>query len=238
MSSTEKFMINRESFCAEVLAYKGQEIPDALDWLSWQDGPTIRWDENQIPISSPILRGWVLMASARGNPEPDDEQRAQAALLGRGDAEIFGRWLLGRWIEYDVRAPELSPAREASLRALAEHAAALATRFGRPGTDPDQRFHQLLAQEENRPPPSALPYQGLLAIVAVCGGDEVVRDVDRFLARWHATRVASCGALLRMLSWVRSSTTNEALENASRLPQLRDQAKASLSARHRRALVS
>ncbi len=145
-------------------------------------------------------------AFKRGDPEPDDELRQRAALFDRGDAEALGTWLLRAWIEHDTESPELSEERKAELRAIAERAAEMAKRFGRGGTDPEERYRQLLAQEDSRPAPSALAHLGLLAVVAACAGDEAVAEVERYLTAWHEERPEQCRALLRMRSGIEART--------------------------------
>lgn len=67
---------------------------------------------------------------------------------------------------------------------MAERAAEVSRKFGRGGTDPDERFQQLLAQEGNTAPASALPFRGLLSLVAACGSsvaNELRSDIESYL---------------------------------------------------------
>ncbi len=54
----------------------------------------------------------------------------------------------------------------------------------------------------DRPAPSAMAHQGLLAVVAACADAPVAGDVERYLSVWRAKRPEQCEALLRMLSWI------------------------------------
>ncbi len=193
-------MTDRDAFLAESVKTLRQEIPEDLEWVPWRRLPKVHWAGDGTPVDERIPRGWLVAAAERGRPEPDADLRGRAAMFDRGDATRLGSWLLRAWIEHDTAAPELSEARREELRAIAERAAEMAKRFGRGGTDPEERYRQLLAQEGDRPAPSALPHQGLLAIVAACADGTVASDVERYLAKWQKERPQQCQALLRMLS--------------------------------------
>ncbi len=198
-------MTDRDSFFAEAVETLRHEVPDDLDWLPMGEVPRMRWSDG-IAVDERVPRGWLVAAAKRGEPEPDAGTRQRAALFDRGDAATLGAWLLRVWIEHDTAEPELTEARKAELRGIAERAAELAKRFGRGGSDPEERYRQLLEQEDNRPAPSALPDQGLLAVVAACVDDSVVAavatDVERYFGAWHEKRPDQCRALLRILSGI------------------------------------
>ena len=198
---------DRDAFLVDAVATLRREIPEDLEWLSWDELPSMHWAGDSAPVDERIPRGWLVAAALCGNPEPDADLRARAAIFDRGDAAALGAWLLRAWIEHDTAVPELSEARKTELRAIAERAAEMAKRFGRGGTDAGERYRQLLAQEASAPAPSALPHKGLLAVVAACGDGSVVGDVERYLSRWQGERPAQCRALLRMLSRIDAPAT-------------------------------
>ncbi len=214
-------MINRDRFRAEAVACLRQEIPEDLEWLPWGDLPPMRWADDGSPVDELIPRGWLVAAARQGRPRPDAGLRRRAALFDRDAAAVLGAWLLRAWIEHDTATPMLDAARKAELRTIAERGAELARRFGRGGTDPEQRYRQLLAQEDGRPAPSALPHQGLLAVVAACGDGAVAAEVERYVESRHQQRPEQCRALLRMLSWMNAPAAAELLSAARRFPGLR-----------------
>lgn len=197
MSDTE-----RDSFRTEAVEVLRREVPEDLEWLPWVAMPSLRWRGEGSDVEEVIPKGWLVAAAQRGEPEPDDGLVRRAALFDRGDAANLAVWLLRAWIEHDTTVPELTPERKAELRAIAERAAEMARRFGRGGTDPEERYRQLLAQEDNRPAPTALPHQGLLAVVAACGDGSVAADIEGYVSAWRTERPEQCRALERMLSWI------------------------------------
>ncbi len=213
-------MTDRERFLAEAVEVLRREVPEELEWLAWNEAPALRWRSDAAPVDARIPRGFMVAAAERGEPEPDGAMRSKAALFDRGDAAALGAWLLRAWIAHDTAVPELTDARKAELRAIAERAAALAQRLGRGGTDPEERYRQLLAQEDNRPAPSALPHQGLLAVVAACADATVAPDVERYLEAHRRDRPAQCRALMRMLSAVDDPAARELLASARVRPGL------------------
>ncbi len=224
-------MTDRERFLAESIEILRREIPEDLEWLPWRELPQMRWAGDRAPIDERLPRGWLVAAAARGEPEPGAGLRERAALFDRADAAALGGWLLRVWIEHDTAQPELSEARKDELRGIAERAAELARRFGRGGTDGEERYRQLLAQEGNRPAPSALPHQGLLAVVAACAGDTAVTDIERYLTTWRGERPEQCRALLRMLRWIAAPAAVELLSAARRFSGLGELAGELLAAR-------
>ncbi len=202
-------MTDRDAFLAEAVETLRQEIPEDLEWLPWRELPPMRWSGDGAPVDRRIPRGWLVSAAPLGCSEPAASLRQRAEMFDRGDAAALGAWLLRAWIEHDTAVPELNEARKSELRGIAERAAELAKRFGRGGTDAGERYRQLLAQEDERPAPSALPHRGLLAVVAACADASVVGDVERYLSVWHAERPEQCRALLRMLSWIDAPAATE-----------------------------
>ena len=189
----------RESFHAGSLEILRQEVPEDLEWAPWSELPALRWREDDTAVDPIVPRGWLVAAAMRGDPVPDTEMHERAALFHPGDAATLGQWLLRRWIEHDIAVPELSEARLAGLRDIAERGAALARRMGRGGTHAEKRFQQLVRQEGQRPAPTAMPHQGLLAIVAVCANGAIAADVEQYLASYLQERPAQCQVLSRLL---------------------------------------
>ncbi len=192
-------MPSRDDFRSATVEALRREVPEELEWIPWRQLPPLHWRDGE-SVDDVVPRGWLVMAAERGAPEPDDEMRRWAALFDPGDAAALGRWLLESWIEHDTATTDLTPAREAELRGLAERAAEMARRFGRGGTDPEERFQQLLRQEGNRAAPSALPHKGLLAIVAACGTSTAAATVDGYLERWERERPEQSRELRKMVA--------------------------------------
>ncbi len=208
--------ITREAFSDEAVATLRREVPEDLEWVPWRELPRMRWSDDRAPVDERIPRGWLVAAALRGAPDPDADLRDRAAMFDRGDAEALGAWLLRAWIAHDTATSELTEARKSELRGIAERAAEMARRFGRGGTDAEERYRQLLAQESGKAAPTALPHQGLLAIVGTCAGGDVTGDVERYLSAWHGERPTRCRALLQMLSWIEAPAAVELLSAARR----------------------
>ena len=197
----------RQAFEHEAREVLRQEIPEDLEWLPWKDLPALRWSDGDA-VAPEVSKGWLVAAAQRVDPEPDDGLRQSAALFDPHDAATLGYWVLHRWIEHDTRFPELTEARRSELREIAERAAELARRLGRQGTVVDDRFRQLMRQEQNRAAPSALPHQGLLAIVGVCADSAVGPDVEQYLETWRQERPDQCRALRKMLAAIDAATVS------------------------------
>ena len=197
-----------------------QEIPETLDWIPWGDQPPMRWATDDSPVDRRIPRGWLVLAFERQDPVPTDELWQQAKLFRADDAADLALWLLERWLAHDTTTPELTAERRVELRGIAEKAARVAKRFGRGGSDPEERFRELLALEENRPAPSALPYRGLLAVVGACGDHRSVTAVRTFLTSRNRDRAETCRVLLQMLAGMKAPEASAVLDEVRQLSSL------------------
>ncbi len=200
-------MTDRTRFRDAALASARQEVPETLEWIPWRDVPSVRWRDDGTLVDAVVVRGWLVKAALRDDPTPDDEMRRSSALLDDEDTMTLASWLLDQWIAHDTDVPvPITHRRKDDLRAIATKAAELATRLGRGGTDPEERYDGLLVQEANRAAPSALPYQGMLALVAAYADrgpeSDVARQVHCYLNTHREARPAQCRALERMMAWV------------------------------------
>jgi len=230
MSEAEK-----DAFREVTVGSLRQGIPDDLDWLPLGEAPTQRWRDDGSDVDGVIVRGWLVEAVRRESPEPDESFRRYSELLSPDTSAHLAGWVLDRWIGHDTaQPPALTDARRGQLRTLAEQAAELSRRFGRPGGDPEERYQQLLEQEANWQPTSGLPYCGLLSIVASCGGEALIDDVAHYVASWHADRSEQCACLLRAASWIGGRAATELLGMAASYPETAEVAEKSLAARNQR----
>lgn len=133
----------REAFEAQVREVLRDELPEILDEIPWHDAPSLHWqDGGDVPPE--IVRGWLSAAVIRDDPEPSAEQRAQAQLFDEWSRKALSRWIEEVLASLDRPASSLSEERLAQLREQAKTAAMLARKLGRGGTDPGERFRQLV----------------------------------------------------------------------------------------------
>lgn len=71
-----------------------------------------------------------------------------------------------------------------------------------PGMSVEQVKAVLLPGYLKIPAGSAVASKGLLAVVAACGGRDVVAPAERYLKEWYGQRAAQGKALIGMLAWV------------------------------------
>ena len=176
----------RRAFLDQAIQALRREVPEALEWLFHGDPPSLRWQGDPDPVDPRLARGWLVLADQRQDPDPSDEQVRQASLLDAESRASLAIWLLRTWITFDTTlAPALTDARRQELRAMAEKAAAIAKRFGRGGTDPGERYQQLIAQESSHEPATAWPHRGLLALVAACSDPDTLDTLRPIVAQYQ-----------------------------------------------------
>lgn len=178
---------DRQAFLDASIEVLRHEVPEELEWLFENKPPAVKWNDGTA-TDPRLVKGWLAAAGQQQDVVPDAEQKGQAELLDAEDRGALALWLLEAWIANDTQSPAgLTPAREKELRAMAERAAEMSRKFGRPGGDPEERFQQLLAQEGNAAPASSLPHRGLLSLVAACGSEvasKIASKVDAYGKSW------------------------------------------------------
>jgi hypothetical protein len=187
---------------AEKFVAKG--MPAALSWLEWSAVPDITWDSSGEPVPRVVVQWLCGTAVKAKSPEPNAVLRQYAALFDVAGRERLAAHLLTAWLREDVRP---IPAAEAEQRA-AQNAASwgswYSTTQGSPyfGMTVEQIAAAMLPTFLRQPAGSATASKGLLAVVAACGGRDVVPPTERFLREWYGQRAAQGKALIAMLAWV------------------------------------
>ncbi|HET7431604.1 MAG TPA: DUF4132 domain-containing protein [Nocardioides sp.] len=187
---------------AEKFVAKG--LPAALSWLDWDAVPEVTWASSGDPVPRVVVQWLCATAVKAKSPEPDAVLRQYAALFDVAGRERLAVHLLSAWIGEDVRP---IPAAEAEQRA-AQNAASFHSWYSTSPTSPyagmsvEQLTAALLPGFLRTPAGSATASKGLLAVVAACGGRDVVPPAERFLREWYGQRAAQGKALIGMLAWV------------------------------------
>ena len=176
----------QDRFLRETIEALRQEVPESLEWLFAEDPPSLRWQSDGSSADPRLARGWLVLADRRDDWRPTQLQRDQASLIHPDDGVALALWILEAWVGFGNNGPgELTDERRRELREMAERAAEVARRFNRGGTDPEERYRQLVAQESRNDPGSALNHRGLLALVVACaaeGADSRLRQrMDAYL---------------------------------------------------------
>lgn len=186
---------------AKVLA-KG--MPAALAWCDWDTLPGITWASSGEPVPREVVQ-WLCVTAVKGrSPEPDAVLRQYAALFATEDRERLAHHLLTMWLDADVR-PHPADVAEENARQTASNSHRWMT------TDPEGPYHGMTVEQLTaallpgclrQPKGSEIASKGLLAVVAACGGRDVVAPADRYLREWFGQRAAQGKALIAMLAWV------------------------------------
>ena len=187
---------------AEKLVAKG--LPPALSWLDGGAVPEVTWAASGSPVPRVVVEWLCAVAVKAKSPEPDAVLRHYAALFDAPGRERLATHLLTAWLREDVRP---IPPAEAEQQA-AQNAAGFHRWYS---TSPDSPYFGMTVEQLTaailpaylrRPAGSAIASKGLLAVVAACGGREVVPVAERFLREWYGQRAAQGKALIGMLAWV------------------------------------
>lgn len=186
---------------AEKFVAKG--LPSSLAWLDWDAVPELTWASSGEPVPRAVVQWLCGTAVKAKSPEPDAVLRHYAALFDAAGRERLAAHLLAAWLREDVRPLSAAEAEVRAAQAALTHYGWYSSPQGQyPGMSPAQVTAALLPSYLKTPAGSATASRGLLAVVAACGGRDVVPPAERYLREWFGHRAVQGKALLAMLAWV------------------------------------
>ena len=177
--------------------------PSSLAWLNWAALPELTWVSSGEPVPLAVVQWLCGTAVKARSPEPGAMLRHYAALFDAAGREALAARLFTEWLREDLRP--VSPA-QAQARA-AHDAPSYHQWYSAPngryaGMTVEQVEAALLSRYVKEPAGSATASKGLLAVVAACGGRDVVPPAGRYLREWFGQRPSQGKALIAMLAWV------------------------------------
>lgn len=178
-------------------------LPAALDWCAWDSLPEVRWASSGETVPHEVVQWLCATAVKARSPEPDAVLRQYAVLFDAGDRERLAHHLLTGWLHADtVPRPPAEAEDRARQDATASHRWLTDPSGPYPGLTVEQLTAAMLPGYLRQPAGSATASKGVLAVVAACGGRDVVAPTERYLREWYGQRAAQGKALLAMLAWV------------------------------------
>lgn len=182
----------------------GKGLPAALDWCDWDALPDVTWASSGETVPHEVVQWLCATAVKSRSPEPDAILRQYAALFEPVQRERLAHHLLTAWIQADVRAHPPAVAEDNARQHAASSHRWLTSDPNGPyfGMTVEQLTATLLPTYLRQPAGSAIASKGVLAVVAACGGREVVAPAERYLREWYGQRAAQGKALIAMLAWV------------------------------------
>ena len=190
-------------------------LPASLSWLDWESLPGLTWASTGEPVPLAVVQWLCGTAVTAKSPEPDARLRQYAALFEPGARERLAAHLLAGWLGEDLRTVPLADAQAWAARGA--HGWYTAQRGPYVGMSLEEVEAALVARYAKSLAGSATASKGLLAVVAACGGRDVVPPAERYLKEWYGQRQAQGRALIAMLAWVdHPSATQLVLSIASR----------------------
>ncbi|UZN04246.1 DUF4132 domain-containing protein [Cellulomonas sp. S1-8] len=185
-------------------------LPAALAWCAWDTVPEVRWASSGQAVPREVVQWLCATAVKAKSPEPDAVLRQYASLFDTADRERLAHHLLTGWLRADTLP---HPPAEAEDRARQEAAGGhrwLTDPHGPyPGLTVEQLTAALLPGYLRQPAGSEIASKGVLAVVAACGGRDVVAPVERYLREWYGQRAAQGRALIAMLAWVEDPSATQ-----------------------------
>lgn len=184
-------------------AYVAKGLPAPLAWVAWDAVPEVRWASSGESVPRAVVQWLCGTAVKARSPEPNAILRHYAAAFEPESRRRLAHHLLQTWLNEDVRPiPADEAERSARQTAAGSHRWLTAPGSQYEGLSVDELFARLLPAALRTPAGSAIASKGLLAVVAACGGRDVVAPTERFLREWFGQRAAQGKALIAMLAWV------------------------------------
>jgi len=194
-------------------------VPSDLDWFPFEQLPKLRWAESGKPVSTEILKWFLVQGCRLGSAEANPTLRRYCSLFQKEDREKLGRFVLDAWIAKDTK-PKYNAEQAAALaQQQTQQTAAVAKQHPQYYPEFDEskfyqaRFNYLLVQPES----SETGTKGILGVAGACCGADAAPIVHRYIKQWYGYRPAQGKALLQVLAWTdNSSATQVVLAVANR----------------------
>lgn len=177
----------------------------AIGWLDVESLPTLHWNDGG--AVDPEVVSWMLHAAAKNKTaQPSPIVRRHIADMKPIEVEAFGRELLARWEFEDLKPIDESTARaKAARRApnLVQGAARHPQSYkAYAGMTEQQVVEALVAESLAIPGGSARTSQGVFAVIAACGGNDVIIRARSYVRKHRGKRASQSKALIEMLAWI------------------------------------
>ena len=198
---------------------KKNAIPKAMQWLSLDSLPELRWLDGT-NVDRVIINWFLVSAVKQKTAEPSPILRRHFANMDRATVERFGGTILDLWMAHDLGPIPEAEARSRALQQAqyafnhvqntpASHLGGWGARFA--GLSLDQ-IAEILYQELHRTIiGSATPSKGLLAITAAASGAEVTDRALAYIKKHRGHRLSQSKALIQMLAWIDEPATVQAV---------------------------
>jgi hypothetical protein len=178
-------------------------LPLSLAWLDWDALPELTWASSGEPVPRAVVQWLCGTAVKARSPEPDAVLRHYAALFDAAARERLATHLLAGWLREDLQPISPAEAEARAAQAASSYYQFYSSQNGPyTGMSMEDVKAALLSQYAKLPAGSATASKGLLAVVAACGGCDVVPPAERYLREWYGQRAAQGKALIAMLAWV------------------------------------
>jgi hypothetical protein len=178
-------------------------LPSSLAWLDWEALPALAWASSGETVPRAVVQWLCGTAVKARSPAPDAVLRHYAALFDAGARERLAAHLLALWLREDLRPISAAEAKSRAAKVASSNYGWFSSQNGPyTGMSLEQVKAALLAAYIKLPAGSATASKGLLAVVAACGGRDVVPPTERYLKEWYGLRAAQGKALIAMLAWV------------------------------------
>jgi Domain of unknown function (DUF4132) len=203
----EKYL-DRETLLRDASKAIAKGLPKDLEWIPRSALPTVRWADNGQAVPLDVLQWLFLQAVKQKQAEPNAILRNYCAMFEPRDRDNLGQFVLENWLREDVRpiTPEAASERaKQQAQSTHQYMAQYPQVYQQDpnfGKSVDELFAAYLPGFMRQPQGSATSTKGLLAIVAVCGGERVAAPVQRYLKEWYGSRASQGKALIAMLAWI------------------------------------
>jgi hypothetical protein len=193
---------------AEKFVAKG--LPSSLAWLDWGALPELTWASSAEGVSPRVVQWLCGTAVKARSPEPDAVLRHYASLFDATARERLATQLLAAWLREDLRPISPADAESRAAHDASSYYGWMASPNGPySGMSIEQVKSALYSSYVKLPAGSATASKGILAVVAACGGRDVVAPAERYMNEWYGQRAAQGKALIAMLAWVDHPTATQ-----------------------------
>ena len=196
--------LSEEALLAEIAPVMAKKRPKAMEWLAWDEVPTLQWQDGR-PVKPEVLEGWLRLSMQMKEANGEGMWQIYLSLLNQASQDALGLFALRQFVGEDLR-----PMSDAELNELIDKEVPKKLKkyqkdyeqypnyYSEYKDITEEQVREKLVAELGRynDKQTALPHKGLLALTGAVTADEWYRTFRRY-QRDFAYKTKQLGALIQ-----------------------------------------
>lgn len=201
--------LDREKLLKEAEKGLTKKLPKGMEWVPLENLPTVRWADSGEPVSSDILKWWVVQGIQLKSAECSPLLKRYLGMCKKADAVAFAQYILSSWISHDTATVNPEDAAARAERDADQNwnssSSYMKDYYRKNYASKELLYQDLFKQYSSELLGTATAQKGMLAIVSAAGDDECAKKCEKYIRKWYGQRLSQCKALVTVLASIEST---------------------------------